>query len=501
MKNKKNYEQHLQEIKRTKELLPFHKMDEFSRRSFIQSVGVFLAGLSVPSMIRFEKMSDLSRKILGNSMAFAQGPGSKSLDINIYMRAGYQSSTVVGMQGHDGVVPVDINMPWVNGITSTATSGNPVILPPNAQSLVPFAGAIQHIVGDNSTGHTEYFQSCQRPGMGELLSLRAATEDDAGYTPLLSTPFVFGSNQNVAVQDVPSSLASFTPITFNNVASAYQQFTPLTLTTGQGNSLSNTLRNSLLGIIGNKFQDDITKGVLQKDSALIKSSGEQTLKILKTNYADALNPANDAATVNAISAGVGSQGQINTNAATAAQMMYVLIKAAVLGITPMTGGIIWSAGDWHNFNALAAGDGSGDQRSISGAFLATLIANVLTLASNNTWENPSGGNLEIRIHLHSEFGRTILLGGALNDDNGDGQSDFSLVLGSKVNQTDFKPGCFGGTTTTGQEAGFNTSTGNHSSNIALASPDVMFGHKLNLLRIKKDLFNLSNYAGFSGNMA
>jgi hypothetical protein len=502
MKKKiKTLQDHIQEMKKTKELLPLHKMDELSRRNFIQSVGIFLGGLMVPSMIRLETMSNLSRKILGNSTAFAQGFGSGPLDLHIYLRSGFSSRYLVGYYGDDGVLAANANVPWATGVTSTATGDMPVILPPNAQNLVPFAGAIQHIVAENTSGHTEYFQCSQRPGMGELLALRAATEDDAGYKPLLSTPFVFGNTQNVAVQDLPSTLTSFTPMAFSSIANAYQQFSPLTLTTNQGNTLTTTLRNTLLGIVGSKFEDDVTKGVLQKDTALITSASDQTVKILKTNYSDELNPNNDAGTMALLTAGLGSQGNLSVSGMNPAQAMYVMIKQAVLGVGPMTAGMIGSTGDWHDINALAAGDGSGDDREVTGEYIAKLIANVVSAAQAGTWENPNGTNLEIRVHVHSEFSRTIALTGTANDNNGDGQGCTSLVIGSDTSQTDFKPGCYGGTNTTSQEVGFNASTNEHSSSIAWVNPDILFGHKLNLLKIKKDLFNLTTYAGFPGDMA
>ncbi len=501
MKKNKTFHDYVEEMKKNKEQLPLHKMDELSRRNFIQSVGAFLGALMVPSMIRLETMSNLSRKILGNSTAFAAGFGSGPLDLHIYLRAGFPSRYITGYFGDDGVLASDANVPWATGVTSTATGDMPVILPPNAQGLVPFAGAIQHIVAENSTGHTEYFQCTQRPGMGELLALRAATEDDAGYKPLLSTPFVFGNASNVAVQDLPSTLTAFTPTAFNTVANAYQQFSPLALTTNQGNTLTDSLRNTLLGIVGSKFENDIKKGVLKKDATLITSASEQTVKILKTNYADELNPANDAPTMALLTAGLGGQGNLSVSGMNPAQALYVMIKQAVLGIGPMTAGMIGTTGDWHNFNTLPAGDGNGDQREVTGEFIATLITNAISAAQAGTWENPNGTNLEIRFHIHSEFSRTIALGGTANDDNGDGQGCTSLVIGSNPAQTDYKSGCYGGTNASSQEVGFNPTTNAHAASIPWVSPDILFGHKLNLLKIKKDLFNLTNYAGFPGDMA
>jgi hypothetical protein len=501
MKKNKTYQEYLQDIKQSKEQLPLHKMDEVSRRTFIQSVGIFLSALTIPSMIRLETMSKLSRKILGNSTAFAQGFGSEPLALHIYLRAGFPSRYIVGFYGDDGALAADANVPWATGVTSTPTSGMPVILPPNAQGLAPFAGAIQHVLGDNMTGHTEYLQTCTKAGVGELLSMRAATEADAGYNPLLSTPMVFGSATNVAVQDVPASLAAFTPTTFSNIASAYQQFSPLTMTTGQGNTLTNSLRNNLLSIVGTKFENDILTGVLQKDADLIKSSGSQTIKILKSNYADQLNPANDPGTMALLTAGLGSQGNLSISGMNPAQAMYVLIKAASLGVSPMTGGLIGTTGDWHNFNALPAGDGAGDTREVTGRFIAKLIENVVSAAAAGTWQNQNGDNMHINVCVHSEFSRSLDLQGAANDDNGDGKGVTTLIIGSDVNQSDFKPGCFGGTNAASQEVGFNPSTNAHSTNIAWASPDTLLGHNMNLLKIKKSLFGADSLTGFSGDMA
>lgn len=506
-KNEKTFQEHLQEVKRSKEHLPTHKMDDVSRRAFIMSVGTFLGGLMVPSVIRLETMSKLSKKIFGSSTAFAAGFATGPLDLHIYTRAGMPSRYLVGFYGDDGALASDANIPWDTVAPAISTDGYPVILPPTSVTeLTPFANAIQHIVGENTTGHTEYFQTCYRAGVGELLSLRAATEDDAGYQPLLSTPFVFGDAGSVAVKEVPSSLAKFTPVSFTSVANAYQQFSPLTMTTNQNNTLTNTLRNSLLGIVSSKFDKDIKAGVLQRDSELITSSGEQTIKILKSNFSSQLNPANNTATMNLITGNgtLGSQGRFNVNGMNPAEAMFVMIQQAVLGIGPMTAAMIATTGDWHSSNAMPSGTFTGDDRFVIGAYMAKLFGNTLAAAQSGTWDNPGGGNLEIRIHVHSEFSRTLALGGADDTDNGDGQGVTILTMGSNINQTDFKPGCFGGTNASSAELGFNPTNNNpshQSASIAWMNPDKLFGHNLNLLKIKKSLFDLEDYEGLGGDLA
>ncbi|MEZ4846682.1 MAG: hypothetical protein R2877_07045 [Bdellovibrionota bacterium] len=72
MKKPLTFEQHIQNVGRRKEQLPFHKMDDVSRRKFLQSLGYFLTAMSVPTMIRLDTLSSISKKIFGNSMAFAQ---------------------------------------------------------------------------------------------------------------------------------------------------------------------------------------------------------------------------------------------------------------------------------------------------------------------------------------------------------------------------------------------------------------------------------------------
>ena len=497
MKKTKTFQEHVEEIKRTKEELPLHKMDDFSRRNFIQSVGTFLAGLTIPSIIRLETMSSLSKKIFGDSMAFAQTGGfGREILFLINIRSGFQSTSVVSMYGHDGAVPIDINMPWTTGITSWTTSGMPVILPPNAQGLVPFVGGIQHIMGKSRSGHTEYLQSTQRAGMGELTALRAATEDKAGYKPLISSPFLFGNAGLAATQDLPSTLVPYTPVTFGSIASAYNLFSPIALTTNQGNSLTNSLRTSLLGIISSKFEKDVTKGVLQKDKDLIQTNSDQTVKILKSNFSAGLNPANEPDVMDDLSAGLVSMGRLSMGGIDPAEAMYVGIKQAILGVGPTVVAMNISSGDWHGTNNLAAGDGAGDEREVAGRYLAKLFENVLTLAQAGTWESLAGQSSIVTAMVSSEFGRTILLGGQANDDNGDGQSDFSLTLTSDTSPN-FLPGCFGGTNATGQEVGFNPTSLAHAASIAYPEPDTMFGHKLKLARINRELFNLEDYTGFS----
>ncbi|MEZ4846689.1 MAG: hypothetical protein R2877_07080 [Bdellovibrionota bacterium] len=65
-------------------------MDDVSRRKFIQSVGIFMSVLTIPSMIRLETMSKISKKLFGNSMAFAQsGVYHAKIKLAFYARAGY----------------------------------------------------------------------------------------------------------------------------------------------------------------------------------------------------------------------------------------------------------------------------------------------------------------------------------------------------------------------------------------------------------------------------
>lgn len=503
MKKKMQMKDYINNMKQKKEELPFHKMDDVSRRQFIQSVGFFLGALTIPSMIRLETMSKLSKKILGNSMAYAADFSSGAFNIEVLLRSGFSSRWIVGEYNDNTSLAVNANVPWATGVTSTATTGVPVILGPNAGTLAPFAGAIQHVVGDNESGHTNMFQSTYRSGLGEVTALRAATEASTSTT-VLKAPFVFGDTSQVAVQNLPTSLAEFTPIAFSNAEDASAMFTPPTFKTNEGNELGDTLQNNVLTIINNKFNKDILAGVLQKDVTKITASNDQALAILQSGYSTQLDPGNpaNAAKMAALTTGLpGDMGTLNVMGMDPTEIIFVLLQAATLGITPMIGTIIGTTGDWHPINSLPAGDGSGDDREVTGEYFAKLFANVCTAASTGVWENAVTGNpQEVRIHVSSEFARGFVLTDG-DTNNNDGGHSTLLTIGSKATQSDYKPGSIGGSSNTGAAIGFNPTSDSHSTAISLFDIDQMFGHHLNMLKIDKDLLNLNDFPGITGLMS
>lgn len=507
--NKKNpvtFDQHLGNLEKKKEQLPFHKMDDLSRRKFIQSVSIFMGALSIPSMIRLETMSKISKKLFGSSMAFAQeSMGATPIKLAFYARAGYGFVPwVVGCASDndpDGN-PTDRNVPWGLDMTTehVTAGGLPLILPPHASGLAAYANSIQGIQCFQSMGgHTANFNGTSVMGSCELISATAKTQIDGGLQTLLTQPFGYYANASFGLQDVPASLAPYTPSTFNNIANVANLFTPPTLRTTQNNQLNNSLKNSIFSAMRSQFTKDIDKAIYETNKEIIGSSNEQAYKILATNYQQQLDPTQNTAIVNQLTAGLPAQVRASTNV-NAAHAIYQIITAANLGITPRVGVIGFNGGDWHNDSAIPVNGNvaAADDRSESGAFFAVLMKNVLDTVNNGAWTNSvTGGDEIVRIICASEFTRTE----TSNDgtDNGDGSTTATLVLSSNTTNPGFKPGSYGKVAPSGQAMGYNPANNTHSSNIAKFTTMQAFVHNAQLFGVDPADFNVSG-SGIGGGM-
>lgn len=503
MKKKMTYKDYIQNLKEKKEQLPFHKMDDVSRRQFIQSVGTFMAALTIPSMIRLETMSKLSRKIFGSSTAYAANSySSGNFVLEWKFRSGYNFRWPFGIFGDHQAIVSNGNVPWNSGVTEVAgyTSQHPVVLSPAGTPLSPFAKGIQYVQGRSTGGHMNTFSTTWLAGLGETTALRAASEIEAGSKTLLPTPFAMGDPTAVAVQSLPTSLQTYTPLAFNSVSDVVNTFKPINMITNQGTTLNDQVKNDLLGVIGNQFTGDIMAGVKEKDRDVMSSANELSLEILKKGYNQQLDPNNSANTakMTALRTGLGSRGNLSISGMDPAEAAFVLIQAATLGITPNNGVMLWNSGDWHSFNTLPSGSFAGDQRTITGTYLAQLIANICQAARDGLWENRDTGNAQhVTIMLASEFTRTLNVN---NGDNGDGGTDAVVTVNSNASQGDFKAGTFGGVNSSGAMLGYSPSNNTHGTNIAAFTSQELIGHRLNILEIDKEKLSLNAFPGISGLM-
>lgn len=501
MKKKGVFENHIQELKQKKEELPFHKMDDISRRKFIQGVGVFLAALGVPSFVRFEKMSMLSKRIFGSSLAFAADPLKKRAAIEIYTRAGLASSWCgVGYQNHQSTIASPyLNVPWASSnVTTVATSGMPLVLTPNVSGLSNYAGGIQSAMFATVGGHTPVFNATNRIGVCEVMAGRAATEAESSGA-LLDSPLFFGDTNQVAVLNNPISIAAYNPIPLTHVLDASNMFTPPTFVTDENKIVTESVQDSILAAIHNKFSNDITHGVLQKNQQGILSNADQAQKILQQNLKEQLDPNSsfpgNSDKIAALRLGLPTNRGRATiiNGMKIEEIMFVLMQCFELNITPFIGGLCVTTGDWHQVIEQTKSTGfETDLRFSTGAYIGTAMKNVIASASK--WTNPysNGDTLEVMTVMTSEFSRSpIVIGQPNNPDNSDGFQTSVLTMCSNPNQDLFNPGSYGGVSDLGRVQGYDKNK-THSITIPLMDVNAMYGYVMDLHQVDREKLNISS---------
>ena len=459
------FEQHIANVGNRKELLPLQKMDDLSRRKFLKSIGYFLTAMSVPSMVRLETLSKLSKKIFGNSLAFAQ-TGSfaeKPIVCMLNTRAGYAfNQWVLGTYvPNPNVTFAQQNTPWLNdyyvanpAIATTVGGGLPVFLPPPTRSLLsPYANGIQNFSSIQGFGqHDQIFRKTFDSTKGNMTTWRSKTEFDSGSNTVIKSPFTFGDISIIpGYMNNPAELQPYAPTAYTNIANIYNQFTAPTFITNGGTNISAGLRTQILSVAGNKFSQDIANSLYQKNSEQLLAANEQSLQILATNYQEALNPnaAANSAVMAMLNASLPAQVRMECDV-NIPQAMFVGMQAANLGITPRIFEIVIFCNDWHIDTELPtnnAGSYSNTDRYKSARYIATVIANVFNAINSGTWINSVTGNNEVLDVTHvSEFTRGLNLGttdeGA--PDNPDNFLNAHSVISSDTTQTRFKPGSFGG---------------------------------------------------------
>ncbi len=459
-------EEHLQNVSNRKEHLPLHKMDDESRRKFLKSVGYFLTAMSVPTMLRLDTLSDLSKKIFGNSMAFAQSGSfaSKPIVCTFITRLGYAfNQWVLGCYTQDPNVTFGRqNTPWANSyyngnpaIATTVGNGIPVFLPPPSRALLsPYVNGIQNFSSISGPGpHDAKFKKNYAEGKGNMTMWRAKTEIDSGSNTVITSPFAFGDAEIVPdYYNAPADLQPYKTTSYTSIPNIYNQFTSPQFLTNQGTNISAGLRTQLLAVAGNKFSEDISKSLYKKNSEQLMAANTQSLQILATNYRDALNPshADNAATMAMLTAGLPAATRLDC-AVSIPQSIFVGMQAANLGITPRIFEILIYTNDWHIDTQLPSAvqaTWEATDRFKSARYLATVIANTFTAINSGAWINSVTGNNEILDFTHiSEFTRGLNLGedaeGGL--DNADNYTDAHCVISSDNESTvRFRPGSMGG---------------------------------------------------------
>jgi hypothetical protein len=466
MKKPLTFEQHIQNVSKRKEELPFHKMDDVSRRKFLQSLGYFLTAMSVPTMVRLDTLSSISKKIFGSSLAFAQTGSfaSKPIVCKIITRLGYAfNQWVLGCYtANTNATFARQNTPWMNSyynanpaIATTVGNGLPVFLPPPSRGLLsPYVNGIQNFSSIQGFGpHDAHFRKSWSTGKGNMTMWRAKTEIDSGSNTVISSPFAFGDAEIVPDYfDAPANLQPYKTTPYNNIANIYNQFSTPQFLTNQGTNISAGLRSQLLAVSGNKFAEDIAKSLYKKNSEQLLAANAQSLQILATNYRDALNPSHpdNAATMAMLNASLPAPTRIEC-AVNIPQSIFVGMQAANLGITPRIFEILIYTNDWHIDTQLPSATQAtweATDRYRSARYLSQVIANTFTAINSGAWINSVTGQNEILDFTHdSEFTRGLHIG---QDDEGglDNPDNFlnaqCIISSNNTTNVRFKPGSFGG---------------------------------------------------------
>jgi hypothetical protein len=488
---------------------PLHKMDDQGRRDFIRNIGFFLGAIAVPSIIRFETMEKISKRIFGSSVAYAQSSGYDTAVIEFNIRAGYKPAWIVGNATDHQVTSPSRNVPWANNTMNPTnpdagnpndpytTSYVPLNLPTHSEVLSPYKNAIQMCdVFQNVTGHTNLPRMSVSMGQGNILTWRAATEIEAGASPILNTPVGFFDLDSYALQNVPNSLVDYAPQAYSSIQAFYSQFAEVVLRSHQNTALSINMRNSVFDALQNQFSSDVTK--LMRYSKFVdstKAASESAFSALRLNLANELNPDSgaNAAKLTAITMGDGGLNPLpgGNNRLGAgvdiAKGIVALLNGMSLGVFPLSGVIGCNSGDWHSrplsFQNSGQGAAAGTDQALSGAYMAAVLRNTMDAINAGLWVHPTTGDpLKLISYITSEFARTRTVQND-NTDNGDGGEMTTFFVHSQTNQSVFKPGSIGGTNGNGAHLGFNPANMQHAASTAKFTADQCLGHMAKVLGV------------------
>lgn len=495
MKNKKN--QHLDtlihETKQRREVLPLKKMDDVSRRQFIQSVGTFLAVMNVPTLIRMETMSNISKKLFGSSTAFAaSNPDAGPMRIVTSIRAGFETSWI-GPTYATANFPL-ANRAWANNtlVSMTGTSGVPTVVNPHAamflssgyQNSMVFNGAVQA-----ESNHTNYFNSMYKAGIGEQISMATKSYHDQGTAAIAKTAPGFYNKDLVAVQEVPMSLSEYVPTEFHDTNSMLNLFTSPTFKTNKNKTIVASMMNRITAAQQAGFDKLMDKSLLQKDKGVFTAANAQANKVLTKNLRQVMDlddPSNSAIKA-ALTANVPSTPTrpgsglllptiINQTSIDPIKAWFGAIQGFIYGgFVPLIY-LAFDTSDWHGVQTQqpASGSDNNDPRTLCGAYMARLIFNFCEAANNGMFTNPvTGQNQILDFWVNGgEFGRSAHI---FTDDNPDGGIDGYAHITSEKNTSRFLTGSLGGENASGQTFGFNPTTKINSTSISLFRNEVHFG--------------------------
>ncbi|MEZ4704528.1 MAG: hypothetical protein R3A11_04955 [Bdellovibrionota bacterium] len=471
-----------------KENLPLHKLNDMDRRKFILSVGSFMAAFGVPSIIRFESMEKLSKKVFGSSVAYAQSSGARKF-ITFRWRPGmpFRSMHPFETDANASLTNPNRALHFSSGLVSVANNvtNMPTInfspqsaphLSSHAQKIALFDGidsAISHTqlspeIGKSDYGFLSYWAAVQGAGSGTILPnpISFADTNRVNMSMQLSASV---SNATKAAQ----YSAKYLPTNYTNFSPLYNQFKQFDIKAKDGSTLSAGLKSNLINALGNFFNDEIQNKLrYSKYPELAKASQDQAATALAASFGDLLNPdsSQNSSRLALIRAGNAQNNDPNNSRFTTVvdfdKFMVVALNAIEIGLTNWLEFMI-DTKDWHTRKEKIS-DGLGNGASFDQAKVALYFSHIMGNALDNIG---SGKEWDIDPVFISgdDFQRGALIGSDFPD-----KGSNSIYVIDSINPTKFVPGVYGAIPPSGNfmswdvNAGGNTKSTFYSSTTALS---------------------------------
>jgi|GEM_PF-3784913 len=421
-----------------------YKMDDDSRRNFIKNLGFFLGAFSVSSVVRFETMEKVSKKIFGSATAFAQGSADNCLNVIINLRGGAPFRELISLSTDDQADGnhADINIQHALGdmVPFTVGAGAKLVMPnTSANILQDYQQTIQFCNTFRSTGHTDALDIAALAGGGTGNPLIWAAQQHGTSTTDNSFAFYDGPS-TAEMGSLPPGKSAYHPSFYRSIDDLTSKFSKLTLNTAIDNTFTDAERDGLFGLIQQKFTQDVDRAIkttANKDVTV--GSNSKAMESLKVDYSQLLdpnvaNPIIDSLRSNLPTRPSRVRGVIPVDA------FYAFAQAAQAGITNNTTLFGLNARDWHKDNSRRGEDTNADQITTM-EYMAQTIRNILD--QGGVFDNPqTGQKFQIRIVCTSEFFRGNRFRGT---DNPDGGKNGAVLFGSDASAFQgFNPGSFGG---------------------------------------------------------
>ncbi|MCI5072789.1 hypothetical protein MRY82_07620 [bacterium] len=234
------------------------KMNDISRRKFIQSVGMFLGTLGLPGLVRYEVMEDFSKKLFGSSLAFAQTGASTPVMFwyNISVTIAGKLDALMTFNSDASTygsndLNRDTHFAANNAIVSPGSLINaPGVFSPEMNSVAnSFSDYMSYMVGDRNTSHAF---------SGSTISIMQTGQSNTSAT----FPVAFINQRNDIIADI-NSIFDFSDVWELNGAGPYssgftskvrtlelllRQFEQLNIATNAGTVLNEPFVNALSAI-------------------------------------------------------------------------------------------------------------------------------------------------------------------------------------------------------------------------------------------------------------